>query len=252
MKLRIAAPKSLAAAPLILLASEKPDCYELNFFTDHDLALRELLEGKTDLLSTGYTETERLPEANRPERICTFVWGLSALMVRQAGLKNLTELAEYLSREPGAALVLPFAKSPLDLEMRALLTRLLPERTIPLINAPLPETFAAFQQGKMAAALLPEPMASILEFSGKAQRLADVAELERQATGIKGSPQVALFVKKGQVLPVEFMPGFRRAILLVHNLDALQCHAVAEQLAIPEPVLKKAMVHVIFDLPVAR
>jgi hypothetical protein len=252
VKLRIAASRSLATAPLILIAADRPDLYELNFFTDHDLALRELTEGRVDLLSTGYTETERLPQADRPERLCTFVWGLSALMVRQVGLTNLMELAEYLSGEPGAALILPFAKSPLDLEMRALFKRLLPERTIPLINAPLPETFAAFQQGKIAAAVLPEPMPTILEFSGKAIRFADVAELERQATGDRGSPQVALFMKKGHALPVEFMPGFRRAILLLSNLPALQCHTVAEQLLIPEPVLKMAITHVIFDLPVAR
>lgn len=249
---RIAAPKSVAAAPLILMAAEKPDDYELQFFTDHDRALAELAIGKIDLLCTGYSEIERLPAVGRPQRLQTFVWGLSALMVREPGLKNLTALAGALTKKSGGALTLPFAQSPVDLEVRALLRRLMPGKNIPLANAPLMETFASLQEGHTAAAVLPEPMATALEMGGKAFRLADIADLQRQATGIACSPQVALFVDREKNQPQGFMAEFAQSILRIRLAAAADLRRVAAGLAITQPALEHALLHVIFELPEAQ
>lgn len=251
-QLRIAAPKSLAAAPLILMAAERPGDYELNFFTDHDLALADLQIGKVDVLCTGYSEMERLPEIGRPQRLATFAWGLSALMVREPGLKNLADLSRVLSKKSGEALTLPFAQSPLDLEVRALLRKLLPGKDVPIINAPLLQTFASFHQGKIAAAVLPEPMATALEMSGEAFRLADIAELQRQATGRAYSPQVALFVGQEKSLPPDFMVQFEESILRIRIAVAADLRHVADGLAIGQQALERALSHVIFELPAAE
>ena len=251
-QLRIAAPKSLAAAPLILLAAERPGYYELNFFTDHDHALADLRIGKVDVLCTGYSEMERLPEIGRPQRLATFVWGLSALMVREPGLKNLADLVSLLSKNPGEALTLPFAESPLDLEVRALLRKLLPGKEVPIMNAPLLQTFASFQQGKIAAAVLPEPMATALEMGGEAFRLADIAELQRQVTGRAYSPQVALFVGQEKSLPPDFIAQFEESILRIRIAAAVDLRHVAEGLAIGQPALERALSHAIFELPAAE
>ena len=248
-QLRIAAPKSLAAAPLILLTAERPHDYELVFFSDHDLALADLRIGKVDVLCTGYSEIERLPEIGRPQRLATFVWGLSALMVRETGLKNLADLARLLSKQNREALTLPFAESPLDLEVRALLRKLLPGKEVPIINAPLLQTFASFHQGKIAAAVLPEPMATVLEMSGEAFRLADIVELQRQATGRAHSPQVALFVGQEKSPPPDFMAQFEESILRIRIAAAADLRHVAEGLAIGQPALERALSHAIFELP---
>ncbi|MFO1472493.1 MAG: hypothetical protein U1F27_15830 [Turneriella sp.] len=251
-QLRIAAPKSLAAAPLILLAAERPGDYELHFFTDHDLALADLRIGKVDVLCTGHREMERLPEIGRPHRLATFVWGLSAVMVREPGIKNLVDLARVLNKKSGEALTLPFAESPLDLEIRALLRKLLPGKNMPLANAPLLQTFASFQDGKIAAAVLPEPMATALEMSGEAFRLADVAELQRQATGRPYSPQVALFMGQEKNPPPDFMAQFEESILRIRLAAAADLRHVADGLAIGQAALERALSHAIFELPAAE
>lgn len=251
-QLRISAPKSLAAAPLILLAAERPGEYELVFFTDHEHALADLFIGKTDVLCTGYGEMERLPEIGRPQRLATFVWGLSALMVQEPGLKNLADLAKFLNRKSAEALTLPFAESPLDIEVRALLRKLLPGKNMPVVNAPLLQTFASFQQGKIAAAVLPEPMATALEMSGEAFRLADIADLQKLATGRAYSPQVALFAGQEKNLPPDFMDRFTESILRVRLAAAADLRRVADGLAIGQPVLERALTHVIFELPAAH
>jgi len=250
-QLRIAAPKSLAAAPLILMAAEHPGDYELKFFTDHDHALADLTIGTTDILCTGYSEMERLPEIGRPQRLATFVWGLSALMVCEPGVKNLTDLASLIRKKSGAALTLPFAGSPLDLEVRALLRALLPGKDLLIINAPLLQTFASFQQGKITAAVLPEPMATALEMSGEAFRLADIAELQKQATGRAYSPQVALFAGQEKNLPPDFMAQFTESILRMRLAVAADLKRVADGLAMGQAALERALSHVIFELPAA-
>lgn len=241
--LKIAAPRSLAAVPLLLLASENPAAYQVEFFTDHAEAVRGLKDGRFDLLSTGFSEL------NRSERICTYVWGLSALLVRGSAVKSVADLSRYCAEGSDAELVLPFAGSPLDLQVRALFTHLLPQVNMRFSNQPLADTLKQFFAGNVFAAALPEPMVSTLCLAGKAVRLADLAELYAQVNGEARSPQVSLFAEKGKTLPAGFLPELAQAIRLVAAMSLEQQCAVATALGITEQVLMHALPHVQFELP---
>ncbi len=252
MKLTIAAPRSLAAAPLLLLSQEKPGLCSVSFFTDHDEALAELAAGEIDILCSGYSECDRVTTALKPRRALTFVWGLSALMVRDAGTKNLDDLSQALTAVAGAALLLPFAGSPLDLQVRALLGRLFRGQNLPLTNAPLPQTMQGFMHEQVFAAVMPEPMATLLESSGKAHRLCDVADLHERVTGGRCSPQVSLFLREDKRLSEEFLSAFEQAIQLMPALNPGQCAQIAGKLDIPLAVFAHALPHVLFGLPAEK
>lgn len=243
MILRIAAPRSLAALPLLLLADANPGKYQLEFFTDHAEALRGLQEGRFDLLSTGFTELDR------SQLICTYVWGLSALMVRDSSVKTMADLSRCCEENSGAELILPFLGSPLDLQVRALFMRILPEAKMQFRNQPLGETLAQYLAGNVFAAVLPEPMSTTLELAGKAFRLADLAELYAQVTGDARSPQVSLFAQKRKILPDNFQGELTQSIGRAAAMPVQQQSAVAKELGITEPVLGHALPHVQFGLP---
>jgi hypothetical protein len=113
MSMLVAVPRSLAAFPWLLMARDLPALSQRRASsTNMTLALKELTDGTVDLLCTGYTELLRFPEADRPARICTYVWGLSAIVARDGALESSADLARYCGQNAGAALVLPFAGSP--------------------------------------------------------------------------------------------------------------------------------------------
>lgn len=241
--LKIAAPRSLAAVPLLLLAGAHETAYEILFFTDHADAVRGLHDRRFDLLCTGFTELDR------SHLFCTFVWGLSALVVRDSSVRTVADLLRYCDNNPGAELVLPFLGSPLDLHVRALFRSLQPQANIRFSNQPLGETLKQFLAGNVFAAVLPEPMVSTLELAGKASRLTDLAALHAQVSGDARSPQVALFAEKGKILPDDFPPEFAQSIRMAGAMTAEQQCAAAKALGITEAVLAHAMAHVLFELP---
>ncbi len=156
-----------------------------------------------------------------------------------------------LFAQEDAELVLPFAGSPLDLQVRALLASAGVTR-LKLRNAPLGETFAEFQQGKIAAAVLPEPMGTLLESSGKAYRLADLSLLWQQTFGELYTPQVSLFVVRETGKWQTFVRAFEKVVqrcIKPHDQDLA---VIAAQLGIPPVVTANALQHVIFALPQAE
>ncbi|GAB4444090.1 MAG: hypothetical protein OHK0011_26280 [Turneriella sp.] len=244
--MRIAAPKSLAAAPLVLLSAEKEHLCELSFFTDHDVALADLAQGKVDLLCTGYTEMARLADPH-VHLLLTHCWGLSALVVSDA----VSGDAGALFAQPDAELVLPFAGSPLDMQVRALLAAQKNGHRLKLRNAPLPQTLTAFQQGKITAAVLPEPMAALLEATAKGRRLADLATLWQRTFGELLTPQVGLFIARRAEEFTPFVTAFARTVERCSNPEAADVNALAQQLGFPAPIVAEALRHVIFALPTA-
>ncbi|HMV36828.1 MAG TPA: hypothetical protein PKD60_13100 [Turneriella sp.] len=244
--MRIAAPKSLAAAPLVLLSAADPRAFELVFFTDHDSALSDLAAGKVDLLCTGYTEMARLADPH-VHLLLTHCWGLSAIMVPDAAMTDKA----VLFAQDDAELVLPFAGSPLDLQVRALLVAA-GVSGLKLRNAALPETFAEFQQAKVTAAVFPEPLAALLESGGKGHRLADLSLLWQQTFGELYTPQVSLFAVRETDDQTNFVAALREAVQRCMEPDEQDVTAIAAQLGIPPLVAANALQHVIFALPAAE
>jgi hypothetical protein len=250
MKLRVAIPRSLTAVPLLLMARDNPSLVDTAYFSDHEAALEALARGGTDLLCTGYTETDRLAEGSKPMRICTFVWGLSAIMVRDASLHTLRDLVEYCYHTEGVELTLPFVGSPLDIQMRALLRLQLTDGKILVANRPLPETMQRWRSGELYAAVFPEPMATILETAGQAMRLADIADLWASVNnGERRSPQVSLFCKSGFDLPMGFMKALQSSIRTACRPSPSDLKYLAGELALPIAILNGALQHAILELP---
>ncbi len=250
MSLTVAVPRSLASAPLLLMARDHAQLIKTQFFTDHDAALSDLLNGTLDLLCTGYSETERRDGNLRTRRLGTFVWGLSAVMVRDAGINSLADLSRYSSEARVAELTLPFAGSPLDLQVRALLRNSNYDGQIALTNMPLPETMQRWQRGEILAAVFPEPMATLLETAGKASRLGDLADLWAEVNaGERRSPQVALFCNTAISLPAEFMQALEASIVSVRTPAPADAHFIADMLGLPQAIVAQALQHVLFELP---
>ena len=188
---RIAVPFSVSSIPMLELngktiAGRKVD---ITIFQDHSLTLAEFLRGDIDLLMTGFTQGTAAFAGNSDVRhVATLVWGVSSIMVRDAGLKTLEDLA-------GKTLGVPFAKSPLDLQTRVILEAKGLAGKVRLEYAPPQQAVALLLAGKLDAVALPEPLPSQLAAGGKAFRLARYQDLWADVTGGEPrSPQVSLFV----------------------------------------------------------
>jgi hypothetical protein len=250
MSMLVAVPRSLAAFPWLLMARDLPALVKTRFFDEHDLALKELTDGTVDLLCTGYTELQRFPESERPARICTYVWGLSAIVARDGAIKSTADFARYCGQNAGAALVLPFAGSPLDRQVRALVSLSSELAGINLRNAAIPETLQRWAKGELCAAVFPEPIVARLISTGAGHRFADIATLWAQINhSERRSPQVSLFAKAASTLGEGFMAEFRRVILICHEPNAEDLHFLADQLSLPVPIVEAALPHVIFETP---
>lgn len=246
----VALPRSLAAFPWLLMARDMPALIRTRFFDKHDIALSELSQGTVDLLCTGYTEMLRLSETERPVRICTYVWGLSAIVVRDEALKSIADLVSYCRQNTGVALVLPFAGSPLDRQVRALALLSTAFTGINLQNAELTETLQRWGRGELCAAVFPEPIAARLVSTGAGYRFADIAALWAQINqGERRSPQVSLFANAAGMPGEEFMAEFRKFIGRCHEPNADDINFLADQLALPVPIVESALPHVIFETP---
>ncbi|AFM13387.1 hypothetical protein [Turneriella parva] len=246
MMRRILAPRSFAAAPFVLLAHDFPDRYQLAFFTDHNSALAALAQSEVDLLCTGYTETQRFSGGAPLKRVCTYIWGLSALLVRDAQIRDFSSLVNH-----DGQLLLPFTGSPLDLQVRALFKKLAPQRTIELVNGEIPEILGRLQQGNAAAAVLPEPLATLLCEAGKAHRLGDLAGLWASAFGDVMTPQVSCFCRSDRSVAGDLMSDIDRAVLKLTMADEVCARRVAAAIEQKAEIILSALPHVIFSLPEA-
>jgi hypothetical protein len=251
MSMLVAVPRSLAAFPWLLMARDLPALVKTRFFDEHDLALKELTDGTVDLLCTGYTELQRFPESERPARICTYVWGLSAIVVRDGALESTADLARYCGQNAGAALVLPFAGSPARSAGSGAGFALIgiygnhSTRTLSYLKR-----CNAGQRVSSVRRYYPEPIAARLISTGAGHRFADIASLWAQINhGERRSPQVSLFAKAASTLGEGFMAEFRRVILICHEPNAEDLHFLADQLSLPVPIVEAALPHVIFETP---
>jgi ABC-type nitrate/sulfonate/bicarbonate transport system substrate-binding protein len=192
--LRISVPASVSSIPILALDGSEVAGRRVavSIFQDHSLVLAEFLAGDVDVLMTGFTQGEAAFAANPEVRLlATPVWGVSSLMVADKSITALSGLA-------GGKLMVPFAKSPLDLQTRAILKAAGLEGKVTIVYGPPQQAAALLLAGRTDAIAVPEPIPSQLEASGKAFRLARYQDLwARSSGGEPRSPQVSLFVRKG-------------------------------------------------------
>jgi ABC-type nitrate/sulfonate/bicarbonate transport system substrate-binding protein len=190
---RISVPFSVSSIPVLELDGIEVAGRKIvvSIFQDHALTLAQFLKGDVDILMTGFTQGTAAYAGNPDVReLATLVWGVSSIMVRDRAVKTLADLA-------GKKLTVPFAKSPLDLQTRAILKAKGLDGKVSIEYGPPQQAAALLLAGKTDAIAVPEPIPSQLEAGGKAFRLARYQDLWAAVAGDPRSPQVSLFVLKG-------------------------------------------------------
>ncbi|TVQ96970.1 MAG: ABC transporter substrate-binding protein [Spirochaetaceae bacterium] len=248
--LLILAPSTVSSAPLLLLAEQYPDDYRVEFFTDHPQALARLIQGEADLLATGFSVGfARFQAAGDLVHVATPVWGVSALMTHRP-VQRLEDLA-------GGVIYAPFEGSPIDIFLRAILDHRGLSDRIRIEYAPFPQAAALVGQGNADAAVLVEPIASRLEISGNAYRLMNLHDGWAEVSGGEArSPQVSLFARRrgvSQRAPKHALleQRLRVAIEEIARDPAAVGARVAPALEVPPPIVQRAMMNTLFDLPSA-
>lgn len=234
----------MAAAPLVLMAHQSPEKYQLAFFADHDAAFVSLGKREADILCSGFTEFTRLGQGAGLHRMATFVWGLSAVLVRDPQHRDFHSLI----RNDLYKFLLPFARSPLDLQMRALVKNIAPKVHAELINIAGADIITRFQQGDADAVLLPEPVATLLCAGGKAHRLANLAEIWHQEFAEKMTPQVSCYCLAGFEERAAFLADLQIATAQIAAGKA-QIAPVATVLGHAAAIIEQALRHVIYAVP---
>jgi ABC-type nitrate/sulfonate/bicarbonate transport system substrate-binding protein len=189
---RIKVPFSLSSVPLLELDAKtiKNRELEINIFTDHALAMAQCINGEIDLLYTGFTQGLSHYHSNGDiHHIATPVWGVSSLITNDPGLTSLTDFRQK-------TILVPFAKSPLDLQLRTMVKKLGLSGKIQIDYAVIQQAAGILAQGKAEGICVPEPVASKLVLSQHMYRVVTFpGEWARVMETDPRSPQVSLFAK---------------------------------------------------------
>ncbi len=187
----IAVPRTVSSAPILALEGSVVAGHRLDvqIYDDHPLALAEFLAGRTQVLFTGYQLGLGRWQADRGVRhLATVVWGVSSLLVTNPNLQGLGSLA-------GKKVLVPFAGSPLEVQLKVLLKAANILDRVVIDYSPITQMPALLLQGKADAIAVPEPIVSRLTSQGQARVLFNFANEWDRLTGDPRSPQVSLFVK---------------------------------------------------------
>jgi NitT/TauT family transport system substrate-binding protein len=250
----ISVPVSVSSIPILVLDGVNAGNTRIavSQFQDHSLTLAEFIKGNIDILMTGFTQGLAVYEGNKKiVYLATPVWGVSSLMTRDKSLSTPGELA-------GKHVIVPFAKSPLDLQLRAILAagHLLDKVTIEY--GPVQQAIPLLLAGKTDAIAVPEPFASDLEIKGNARRLFTFQVAWAGITGGEGrSPQVSLFTTRTFA---ETHEEFLRALLVLvrQETEALVINPIeaadtfADVFHAGRDVVLAGIKNTLFDLPATK
>jgi ABC-type nitrate/sulfonate/bicarbonate transport system substrate-binding protein len=202
----------------------------------------------TDVLATGYAVGyARAMDAGDIVHLATQVWGVSALMTAEP-IESLAELA-------GGTVYAPFEGSPIDIYLKEALEAESLTDSITIAYAPFPQAAALLTEGRAAAAVLVEPIASRLEITGAAHRFENIHDgWARIADGERRSPQVSVVVHENGIDGTE-----GRLNRMVRRLEVIVARVIADPatyaaryetaLGFPAPVLERALSNTLFDTP---
>ena len=254
--LKILAPASNSALPLLVLAAtdpiEKVDI-QTEIMLGHPQALAALFRGEADLLFTGTSQGwESYLDGGPLVMVNTGVWGVSYLI----GSPDAPRI-ESLAGLAGKRIALPFPGSPLDFQTRYLLEKegIDPDRDLSISYSPPPQTAALLKKGQIDAAPLPEPLASQLVIGQGLPRLLDYKQLWAAVSGgDPRSPQVSLFVTAGfagghRELLAELILAWRQASQQVIEDPAGTAAGYAEVLGFPQEVVRSSIGNTLFYVP---
>ncbi|HEY1406525.1 MAG TPA: ABC transporter substrate-binding protein [Spirochaetota bacterium] len=188
----ISVPRTLSSLPVYELNGKTIAGYEttVRFYDDHILAMAEFVSGRSPILMTGFSQgLSYYRSSGKTVLLANPVWGLSSLVTAEQSLQQLSDFK-------GKTILVPFANSPLDVQMRMILGKEVPGDQIRIGYSPIPQQVPLLLAGKAEGGCLPEPFATqfVMEKKGKrifpfAQKWAEINNGERR------TPQVSLFAK---------------------------------------------------------
>jgi len=248
---RISVPYSVASIPILSLDGKEISGLTIRttVFQDHSVTLAQFLRGDIDILMTGFSQGITAYAGNKNIRhLATPIWGVASLMVKDKSIQDMYDLSEM-------RIVVPFAKSPLDLQLRAIFkTEKVPEH-YSIVYAPPQQAVALLLAGQADGIAVPEPFPSKLEEEGKARRLFVFAKEWAHLTGGDGrSPQVSFFAMNGWA--TKHTKAIEELLRIVgENIKEVKSDPVrfaelfATQLNLTRRVIAKGIENTLFDEP---
>lgn len=189
----IAVPHSLSSLPLLMLDGGEVGGKKIStvIYSDHIVSMAEFLRGEYDLLLTGFTlGASNSRENNKIRHFSTPIWGVSSLVAKNPEAGTLPDFI-------GKRIAVPFAGSPLDLQLREIIAFQGLEGKIELEYSPIQQAVPMLLSGKIDGICVPEPLVSKLVLKNGARAVFSFADSWAElAGGEKRSPQVSLFVQE--------------------------------------------------------
>jgi ABC-type nitrate/sulfonate/bicarbonate transport system substrate-binding protein len=222
---------------------------KIEFFDDHIMTMAEFVSGKIPVLMTGFSQGLAYYRTNNDiVMISNPVWGVSLLVTNDRALTNLAAFE-------GKTILVPFAKSPLDVQLKSILKKSGMLDKIQVDYSPVQQQIPLLLSGKVAGISIPEPLASKLIYERKSYKVFSFAEEWATLNGNEPrTPQVSIFVKK------EFAARnkiFFKALnkLLVKKIKFVidNNEEVADKFtgffSLDPVILKSSLKNVIFEIP---
>ncbi len=253
--IHILVPNSTAAVPFLELASRDDSddilpgvTIQVEIFVNHAQALARLLNGDIELLYTGSSVGwENSNNGGPVVMIGTGVWGISSIVGPDIQYKSLQDLKNK-------TVALPFPGSPLDLQMRYIFEKngIDPEKDLRIVYTPFPQAAGQILIGKMDAAPLPEPLATVMVVEQGLSRYVEVKDAWAAVNdGDALSPQLALFATAdtlaviADILP-DLVAAWNDTSNYVTDFPEQAAEKYAEALGFDRKIISTAIEHTIF------
>ena len=172
-------------------------------FSDHMSALLEFSKNPDMLLFTGFSVgLSSYSKIKTIRHIATPVWGVASLVTLNP---KLNSIENFKNRQ----ILVPFPKSPLDLQLQAILRLSSLQGKIRIGYSQVQQSMQLLLQKKTDGICIPEPLASKIVLEHNGYRAFSFSDKWTELNHDKLSPQVSLFAKKETM---EKFPGLAEQI----------------------------------------
>jgi ABC-type nitrate/sulfonate/bicarbonate transport system substrate-binding protein len=249
--INIYVPKTLSSIPVIELDNTKVDnkIIKITYFDDHIMTLAEFISGKFPILMTGFSQgLANFQSSKNIVMVTTPVWGVSSLITNNPDLKKLSDFE-------GKTILVPFAKSPLELQLKAMLKKENLENKVKIDYAIIQQQIPLLLTKKADGICIPEPLASKLVIENKGYKVFTFAdEWASLNNGDGRSPQVSLFVKNdfaktNNKFLTALIKSLRQKIESVKKNPANYPEKYAAVFNFDKAVIEAGLKNVLFDIP---
>jgi ABC-type nitrate/sulfonate/bicarbonate transport system substrate-binding protein len=188
----IAVPRTVSSIPILELSGGEYSGKKISciFYDDHIIAMSEFVSGRVPFFVTGFSQgLSYYRSGGKVVLAGNLIWGMSSLVARDS-FKSLEDFK-------GHTILVPFAGSPLDVQIRAIIHRRNLDKYITIQYAPIQQQIPLLLAGKASGGCLPESFPSKLISEKKGIRVFSFPdEWAKINKGERRTPQVAIFVKK--------------------------------------------------------